>query len=736
MTKTTASFGSGDLLPSFFTSDKSKSGVAIKGEYEIFRETRKVCSKIAVLESEKKSLVQEMKLLENKALRGWGGMSRRQVFSVLLLGIILTSTVILVPPIFVGPLVAANLPLTTLDKQRALVSYLRQIQVLPDVYLAVHGYDHKCPIDGSTSYEFTSPKGFLALKEINQRIEAGIAIFKKCGLEVDSYAFPGEDADARVLSVLSNYTPTSSINTKIPLKELNLTASPGLVDPILFYGFREYTWMWRKGVSDQRFQAAVDQLYHDKPRFLLVHIQDITNQTLELIRDAVVKAHVEIVRLDDITFNSQVQATKQVTDIIAQSNTTLILSVIPASPYSGGSSSYPDAVFEIFWITSSSLFVFPIAVLVPWALIFKKRKKKPYAKWNPHYPTVSVILPAFNEEKNIGQSIERILGQHYRGNLEAIVIDDGSTDKTFQIAKSYADKYVNVKAIRYDKNRGKSQALNTGFAEAKGEISVFSDTDSILEPEAISRMVSHFKDPEVGMVCGLVVIGREENLLQRLQQIEYIYSQTIIRFCQSSQKNVTVCPGSCAAVRTEIARRIPVTDRTVAEDADFTFSVLKEGWKVCQEPESIGYTDAPKNLKTLVDQRKRWSYGTLQTMSYHKWAARKCNPWVLKAWLECLLSPLILLYAASFPLLWLYLGDSLPIFLLTYGLMPFVILGVNIAIGLKLYNHGEKVNLTLLVPIYVIYGFLLNILSMCMFLAFVSRRGIHIRRGGRIIHAV
>jgi cellulose synthase/poly-beta-1,6-N-acetylglucosamine synthase-like glycosyltransferase len=243
-------------------------------------------------------------------------------------------------------------------------------------------------------------------------------------------------------------------------------------------------------------------------------------------------------------------------------------------------------------------------------------------------------------------------------------------------------------------------------------------------------------DPEVGMVAGLVVIGHEKNLLQRLQQIEYIYSQTIIRFCQSSQRIVLVCPGSCTAVRTEIARKIPVTDRTIAEDADFTFSVFKEGWKICQEPESIGYTGAPKNLKTLMEQRKRWSYGTLQTLSYHKWAARKGNPWVLKAWLECFLSPLVLLNAASLPLLWLYLGDGFPIFLLTYGMMPFAILGVNIAIGLRLYNHGEKVKLAFLVPIYVIYGFMLDILQMCMFLAFLSRRGIHIRRGGRIIHAV
>ena len=693
--------------------------------------------KIAKLESEKRALIEEFKRLELKAKRGWTSMNRKQICSVAMLGVIVTALVIMIPPFFIDPFLSKNLPLSTLDHEAKLVSYLREVQSYQNLYLGVHGYDHKCPLDGSYKYELASPNKQVPLEEVRRRIEAGIAIFKKCGLEIDSYAFPGEYFDARALSVLADFTPTASVYNKTRVGELDLTATSSLTDPVVYFGAREYTWMWRNRVSDRQFQDAVNGLDRDRPDLLLVHVQDITNQTLDLLRYAILQVHTKIIRLDDVTFDNQVQATEQVVDLATKQGTVLILAVIPASPYKGGSSDYfSDAMLKGLWVISTSLFVFPLAVMVPWALIFKNKKRKPYAKWNPHYPGVSIILPAYNEEKTIAESIERALSQHYSGSIEVIVIDDGSRDRTYDIAKGYADRHSNVKGIRLEKNLGKSHALNVGFAEAKGEISVFSDTDSVLAPQAITRMVSHFKDPKVGMVAGMVVIGNEKNLLTRLQQIEYLLNQTLIRFCQSSQQNVLICPGACTAVKTDIARKIPVTDRTITEDADFTFSVLKEGWKICQEPESISYTVAPADLKGLITQRKRWLYGSLQTMAIHKWAARAGNPWVLRAWIECFLCPFFVLYLALFPLQYFLVGDSYPVFLLTYGLFPLVVLGISGTIGVRLFNRGEKSRLSFLMPLYAVYQLMMNFLQVYLIFAFVSRKGIHLMRGGRMIHAV
>jgi cellulose synthase/poly-beta-1,6-N-acetylglucosamine synthase-like glycosyltransferase/predicted deacetylase len=650
----------------------------------------------------------------------------------------MTAMVIYVPPFFMVPFVAGNEPLSTLDQKTKLVSYLREVQSYPKVFLAVHGYDHKCPIDGSTAYEFTCPTGEVPLEEIRRRIEAGIEIFKKSGLEIDSYAFPGQEYDERAISVLSNYAPTLSENGKTKVEGIGLMANSSLTDLIDYYGFKEYTWMWRDQVSENQFQNALNQLYQDRPSLLLVHVQDITNQTLDLLKEyALLQGNTGIVRLDDITFDSHLRATEEVVNFATEYNVSLLLAVIPASPSTGGSNTYfSDTILIAFWVISTCLFVFPTVVMIPWALIFKAKKRKPYAKWNPHYPMVSIVLPAYNEEKTIAKSIERGLSQRYKGSIEIIVIDDGSTDRTYEIAKTYADIHPNVRVIRLEKNQGKSNALNMGFAQAKGELSVFSDTDSVLAPEAISRMVSHFKDPQVGMVAGMVIIGNEKNLITRLQQIEYLLSQTLIRFCQSSQKNVLICPGACTAVRTDIARKIPVTDRTITEDADFTFSVWKEGWKICQEPESLSYTEAPEKLRTLITQRKRWLYGSLQTIAVHKWAAREGNPWVLKAWLECLLSPFALLFITSLPFQYFFLGNIFLLFLLTYGLLPLSILIISGAIGVRLFKRGEKSKLAFLMPLYVAYQMMMNLLLAYLVFAFMTKRGIHLTRGGKIIHAV
>jgi len=738
MAKRTSSFVHTGQPQSAWTADKTNSNVPVYFEHEASKQARKLHQSIVKLEKEKRTLLGEMKALEARAMHGWTGMSRRQVYSVVMLGIIVTAIVIFVPPLFIVPFASENLPLTTLDKQTKLVSYLREIQSYSNIFLAVHGYDHKCPIDGSTGYEFTCPTGELSIEEINWRINAGIEIFKKCGLEIDTYAFPGQDYDQRVLSVLSNYYPTPSVYNKTNLIGLGLTGNSSLTDLIIYYGFKEYTWMWRNGVSQEQFQNALNQLKQDKPSLLLVHVQDITNQTLDLLKEyALIQGSAGIIRLDDVTFDSQVEATKKVVDIAMAYNVSLVLAVIPASPYAGTSNSFfSGPMINALWVISTSLFVFPIVVMIPWAFIFKMKKRKPYAKWNPHYPAVSIILPAYNEEKTIAQSIERSLSQRYRGSIEIVIVDDGSTDRTYDIAKTYADKHANIKAIRLEKNQGKSHALNIGFAQAKGEISVFSDTDSSLAPDAISRMISHFKDSEVGMVAGMVVVGNEKNLLTRLQQIEYLLSQTLIRFCQSSQKNVLICPGACTAVRTDIAKKITVTDRTVTEDADFTFSVWKEGWKICQEPEALSYTEAPTGLGSLITQRKRWLYGSLQTIAIHKWAARERNPWVLKAWLECFLSPFVLIFLVSLPLQCFFLGSAFPLFLLTYGLLPFTILAISGAVGIRLFNKGKKSKLAFLMPLYAAYQLMMNLLLVWLVLAFVTKRGIRLPRGGKIIHAI
>jgi cellulose synthase/poly-beta-1,6-N-acetylglucosamine synthase-like glycosyltransferase len=142
------------------------------------------------------------------------------------------------------------------------------------------------------------------------------------------------------------------------------------------------------------------------------------------------------------------------------------------------------------------------------------------------------------------------------------------------------------------------------------------------------------------------------------------------------------------------------------------------------------------SLRGLINQRKRWFYGGLQTIANHKWAAKAGNPWVLKAWVECFLSPFALVYLAALPLIGLFVSTGFLALLLASGLMPLAILGIRGVVGLRLFNQGQKSRLTLLMPLYGVYEMVLNVLLVYLLFAFVSRRGIHIKRGGRVIHAV
>lgn len=699
------------------------------------------------LEREKTSLLMEIESLEASIHACMQKMTRKQISFMIVLGAILTSVIVLVPPFFIDPFVLGRPPLSTLDEETKLVSYLREVQDYENVHVGVHGYDHKCPICGSTDHELACPSDHnpscsnVPLEEIQRRIESGLAIFNRSGLKADWYAFPGMAYDERALSILISKGFTTVKYQVVEWKELDAVISSSMINFASNFRIKEYTWMWRNTLSENQFQATLEELtadrmrVRDKPIQISMHIQDFTNQTRNLLEYAILHADTTLILCDDITSNYDLQKTKQLVEFAREHDIHLLLDVIPALRRTT-QSSFLSVTFKATWIFLMGSFAFPIVVMMSWALIFKLKREKLHSTWNPHYPTISLILPAYNEEKTIAKSIEQGLNQDYKGNIEIIVIDDGSTDRTYEVAEKYADEYTNVKVIQHRENRGKSHALNTGFAEAKGEISIFSDTDSVLAPDAVSKMVPHFKDPKVGMVAGMIVIENEKNLLTRLQQIEYLFSQLILRFCQSSHKNVLICPGAATAVRTHIAQKIPLTDRTVAEDADFTFSVWKDGWKISQEPEAISYTEAPENLKDFFNQRKRWLYGSLQTITIHKWAAKKGNLWVIKAWLGYILCPFTILAVVSVPLSYILLNSRFPMLFVTYGFLPFAIFGMTVAIAIKLYNAGEKMKLAFLLPIYVVYQAILNLLLIYLVFAFVSRRGVHVQHGGKTIHAI
>ena len=236
-------------------------------------------------------------------------------------------------------------------------------------------------------------------------------------------------------------------------------------------------------------------------------------------------------------------------------------------------------------------------------------------------PRVAVLIPAYNEEKVIERTVQVALDSDYP-NLRVIVIDDGSKDRTLEIVRrSFAAEEAAGKVwILTKPNGGKAEALNFGLQHiGDAEIFVGIDADTIIAPDAIVRMVPHFLNPKVAAVAGNAKVGNRVNLWTRWQALEYITSQNFERRALNTMGAVSVVPGAIGAWRIEAVREAGGYHvDTVAEDADLTMALLRNGYRVEYEDMALAFTEAPTSANALMRQRFRWSFGILQSVFKHK----------------------------------------------------------------------------------------------------------------------
>src|SRR5580704_17317068 len=236
-------------------------------------------------------------------------------------------------------------------------------------------------------------------------------------------------------------------------------------------------------------------------------------------------------------------------------------------------------------------------------------------------PKVAVLIPAYNEEKVIVRTVRAALNSDYP-NLRVIVIDDGSRDRTLEVARAaFAREEAAGEVLILTKpNSGKADALNYGIEHIEdAELFVGIDADTIIASDAISRLVPHFINPKVGAIAGNAKVGNRVNLWTRWQALEYITSQNFERRALDVLGAVSVVPGAIGAWRVSAVREAGGYQiDTVAEDADLTMALLRRGYRVEYDDMALAYTEAPTNANALMRQRFRWSFGILQAVYKHR----------------------------------------------------------------------------------------------------------------------
>lgn len=244
--------------------------------------------------------------------------------------------------------------------------------------------------------------------------------------------------------------------------------------------------------------------------------------------------------------------------------------------------------------------------------------RRPRNDFDPNWqPPVTVIVPAYNEEKVIESCVASILSANYP-NLSVIVVDDGSSDGTSQVIASTFAQDPRVRLIR-QRNRGKWAAANAGLEVTDTPIFLIADADSVFLPDTIGWLVQQFKDPKVGAVAGLVEVGNRNGFLESFQLLEYVVSQSVLRRAQEVFDGIIVVPGAVGAWRMEAVRKAGgFTGDTVTEDADLTIAVHRAGYAVRFQEQARSITEVPTTVRSFMRQRLRWTFGMFQASWKHR----------------------------------------------------------------------------------------------------------------------
>jgi cellulose synthase/poly-beta-1,6-N-acetylglucosamine synthase-like glycosyltransferase/peptidoglycan/xylan/chitin deacetylase (PgdA/CDA1 family) len=352
------------------------------------------------------------------------------------------------------------------------------------------------------------------------------------------------------------------------------------------------------------------------------------------------------------------------------------------------------------------------------------------------YQPISIIVPCYNEEKTIVDTVNSLLLLNYE-EYEILVVDDGSKDSTYKVLiNNFA--HISKVQIHTKVNGGKSTALNFGIKKARYDFIYTMDADTIVSNNALKDMFKHLLDPKVGGVAGNVRVGndafvqygnlwqiiRHFNWLASCQRLEYIIAQNFERVGQSTLNCITVVPGPIGLWRKKALLEIQgYSSETLAEDGDLTMSMAKRGWKIKSDSSAWCLTEAPEDIKSLWKQRFRWQFGTLQILSKYKSLLFNIRyvgygffalPYILLYYISIFFAPIFFLLSLYYPIKYL-LSFFFASFTLTYLdtvninnmiLSILFFLGIELCVILIALSKEKSKNpwtLLIILPIYNIF---------------------------------
>ncbi|MCM0083339.1 glycosyltransferase family 2 protein [Geomonas sp. Red32] len=241
-----------------------------------------------------------------------------------------------------------------------------------------------------------------------------------------------------------------------------------------------------------------------------------------------------------------------------------------------------------------------------------------------HLPTVTVIVAASNEEATIAGRLENLLAQDYPPDrYRIVVVSDGSTDRTEEIARRYTGRSVELVSVK--ERVGKAAALNLGLAQAASEVVVFADARQRFIPDTVRQLTANFADPEVGCVSGeLVLVDRGES---QVEMALYWRFEKLIRRWESMSGSVVGATGAIYAIRRDLYRPLP--PGTLLDDVLVPLNVAAAGYRVIFDPHPKAFDQLSLAIEQEWVRKVRTLAGSLQLLGFYP---PLCTPWGSPLW--------------------------------------------------------------------------------------------------------
>lgn len=347
------------------------------------------------------------------------------------------------------------------------------------------------------------------------------------------------------------------------------------------------------------------------------------------------------------------------------------------------------------------LIVFGVALIPGWANAYLMTglllDRRPIYQQHEALPPVSVLIAAYNEQECIHETLHSVARQQYPGEIEIVVVNDGSQDDTngeiLRARQRLAGyPHIVIKHLNQPENRGKAAALNFGLSGANYDIIVTIDADTSIYRDGLAHLVTNLIDgpPETAAVAGTVLVkNSRHSLLTRLQEWDYFLGIAVVKRIQSLYQGTLVAQGAFSAYWRDAIEAVGGWENTVGEDIVLTWALHKKGFRVNYAENAFVFTEVPESYGQFFRQRQRWARGLIEAFCRHPGILLKLRPY----------SPFI-----YFNLLFPYLDAAFLLFFLPgliaalffevyalVGIMTLLLLPLLVFINAFMYFHQRRI---------------------------------------------